>query len=140
MDRVPTRAEERRLQRLIARVNASGDPIAPKSEEGRYVRSMDQDVVRDLRGLQFEREVREAFDRATSSRLLATAEDRTAAYEGDAMGMLVHVAVAELVAQLGPDQAAEALLRIGKELRRYGSHNLRETILNLVDEAVHNYF
>lgn len=138
MHKTPTPADERRLLRLIAGVNISEEPIAPCSKHGRYIRSMDQDVMRDLRGIQFEREVRDAFDRATSTRLRATAADRTAVDEGDAMGMLVHVA--ELASQLGPDQAAEALLRIGREFRRYGADNLRETVLNLVDEAVHHYY
>lgn len=140
MDKTPTPADERRLLRLIAGVNISEEPITPRLKDGRYIRSMDQDVMRDLRGIQFEREVRDAFDRATSTRLRATAADRTAVDEGDAMGMLMHVAVAEMGSQLGPDQAAEALLRIGRELRRYGNEDLRETILNLVDEAVHHYY
>lgn len=138
MTQIPTPADERQLMRLISGANANGEPIAPRSKAGHFIRSMDQDVVRDLRGVQFEREVREAFDRATSTRLRATAADRTAVDEGDAMGMLVHVAVAEIASQLGPHRAAEALLRIGQDLRRCGMDNLRETVLNLVDEAVHD--
>ena len=68
MTQIPTPADERRLIRLIGDANVSGEPIAPRSKDGRYIRSMDQGVVRDLRGVQFEREVREAFDRATSTR------------------------------------------------------------------------
>jgi hypothetical protein len=88
MDKTPTPADERRLQRLIAGVNVSKEPTAPRSKDGRYICSMNQDVTRDLRGIEFEREVREAFDRAISTRLRATAAGRTAVDEGDAMGML----------------------------------------------------
>lgn len=136
--RIPSSAEERHLLKLIAEANASGKPITPRSKEGRYIGAMDTDVVRDLRGRQFEREVREAFSRATSPCLGAA--DRTAVDEGEAMGLLIHVAAADLVAQFGPDHAAEALLRIVKELRRYGAKNLRKTILNLISEAVYDLY
>lgn len=75
---------------------------------------MNDDIVRDLRGRQFEWEVREASDRATSNRLVTTTEGD----QGDATGTLVHAAVAKLVSQLGPANVAEAVLRINKKLRR----------------------
>lgn len=98
--------------------------------------AMDEDIMRDLRGRQFEWEVREASDRATSNRLLTTTEKD----QGDATGTLVHAAVAKLVSRLGPANAAEAVLRIGKKLRRFRANDLHEMVLNPVEEAVHDLF
>lgn len=111
-------------------------PIDPHADDGRLMGAMDEDIVRDLRGRQFEWEVREASDRATSNRLLTTTEKD----QGDATGTLVPAAVAKLVSRLGSANAAEAVLRIGKKLRRFGANDLHEMVLNPVEEAVHDLF
>ncbi|WP_238232856.1 hypothetical protein [Methylobacterium thuringiense] len=63
--KISSSVDERQLMRLIANAHESGVPIAPLPKDGRCISAMDKDVVRDLRGRQFEREVRDAFDRAT---------------------------------------------------------------------------
>ncbi|GEP03855.1 hypothetical protein [Methylobacterium oxalidis] len=135
---IPPLPDDQRLQRLIARVNASGNALAPRSPEERYVRSFDQDVIRDLRELQFEREVNQAFARATSTQILASRRDDTCVPEKDAMGILVHVAVTSLVERVGHDRAADALALLAKDLRCFKQGVLRDAVLNIIDEAVHN--
>lgn len=137
MSKIPTKADVQHVLALIASVNASGQPLAPLSRNGRYIRTIEENCVRDLRGLQFEREVREAFDRAISTDLWTTLDDSTRVFEEDATGMLIYLAIAQLVAQLGCDRAVEALARIAGHLHGFEPSDLRETVLNCVDDAVY---
>ncbi|WP_128562679.1 hypothetical protein [Methylobacterium crusticola] len=128
---------ERRVRGVVEEVYQRKEPLAPNSPKGRLLLKEDGCVGRDMRGVLLEREVKQCLDRATGFHVLATSDDPTCVDDIDAVAMLFHVALRELIITLGGELAGEVLVELS-EYARSGPSNFRESVLNIIDNAAHD--
>lgn len=131
--------DELRLRRLVSQAYANRRAFRGDSPAAKVLMQEDGCTARDLRGLMLEEAIGRCCDAAVSRQIVRArgwAGDPTRVYPEDAMAMLVHAALTELLGHVTPKRAADALTLIARAIRR-GEQDLREVVLATLDEAVH---
>lgn len=131
---------ELRIRRLIAQAYATRTPFRARSTEGRLLLTEDGCTARDLRGLMLEEAVGRCLVRAVNRRIVSSDvyDEPTCVFPEDAMAMLVHAALLELLNRV-PRRAAAASLKVIAAAIEEGTEDLREVVLATLDDAVHGY-
>ncbi|WP_238193675.1 hypothetical protein [Methylobacterium frigidaeris] len=128
----------RRVRRAVTKVYRTGKLMSKTSVIGAYVLDEDGCTTRDLRGELMEEAVRCCFEEATSQRIFRGDDDPTCVFDEDAAAMLLYVSLTHLIYVLGGEKSAKVLVKLAPCLRDE-TENLRETVLNIVDNAYHGY-